>query len=98
MASLLAMTSPARTWLDEFAAALGTAPPTTADIEDLLSLASVAAHASERAAAPVACWLAARAGRTPGDALAAAHELEAVSDHTSGRGPTPSDPDAPAPS
>ncbi len=49
-------------WLSAYAAALGTAAPTPEEIEAVLALAGVAAHSSERIAAPVACWLAARAG------------------------------------
>lgn len=74
------MTSDARTWLAELAADLGVEPPTAAEMDDLLSLASVAARASERVAAPVACWLAARSGRSPEAALRAAHELVARSE------------------
>lgn len=70
------MTTAAQTWLADLARALQTDPPTEAEMDDLLQLASVAAHASERVAAPVACWLAARAGRPPGQALAVARELE----------------------
>lgn len=62
----------AREWLARYAADLGTAAPTDAEVEELLALAGIAAHASERTAAPVACWLAARAGRAPSEALAAA--------------------------
>ncbi len=58
-------------WVTEFAAALGTTPPTAEEIEELLSLAGTAAHASERLAAPLACWLVGRAGIAP----AAAHDL-----------------------
>jgi hypothetical protein len=59
----------AREWVDRYAAALGVEPPTDAELETLLALAAEAAHASERTAAPVACWLTARAGRAPADAL-----------------------------
>jgi hypothetical protein len=45
------------------------APPSEEEFETLLRLAGVAAHASARTAAPVACWLAARAGRSPAAAL-----------------------------
>ena len=69
------MTTPARSFLAELAAALGTVPPTDAEMDDLLSLASAAAHASERVAAPVACWMVARAGRSPAEALAVANQL-----------------------
>jgi len=56
-------------WLAAFAAALEAAEPTADEVESLLALAGAAAHASERTAAPVACWLAARAGVPPADAL-----------------------------
>jgi len=59
-------------WIALFAAQLGVEPPSAAETEDLLALAAVAAHASERTAAPVACWLVARAGTAPSDALAIA--------------------------
>ena len=55
-------TMTAEQWLAAYASALGTAPPTEDELEAVLALAGVAAHASERRAAPVACWLAARAG------------------------------------
>lgn len=59
-------------WIDAFAAALGVDTPDDATVEALLDLAGVAAHASERIAAPIACWLIGRAGLTPeqGRALA----------------------------
>ena len=51
----------AEQWLAAYASALGTAAPTEEELEAVLALAGVAAHSSERRAAPVACWLAARA-------------------------------------
>lgn len=68
----------AREWIDRFAAELGTDPPTAEEWSALLDLAGVAAHASERVAAPVSCWVAGRAGATPESALAAARRLEAA--------------------
>lgn len=65
----------AATWLSRFAAALGTDAPSESEVSALLSLASVAAHASERPAAPVACWLVAKAGLPPDEALALARAL-----------------------
>lgn len=65
----------ARGWLQAYAAALGIEPPSEEDVETLLALAGVAAHASERQAAPVSCWLAAVAGVEPARALALAREL-----------------------
>ena len=62
-------------WVGRFAADLGLPPPDPAEVGALLALASTAAHASHRQAAPVACWLAARAGLTPADALARASDL-----------------------
>lgn len=56
-------------WLAAFAERLGIDAPTPEEVERLLELAAVAAHASVRQAAPVACWLAARAGRDPDEAL-----------------------------
>jgi Domain of unknown function (DUF6457) len=64
-----------REWIDAFAAALGAPAPGDAEVEAILALAGEAAHASQRTAAPVACWLAAAAGRTPGDALALARTV-----------------------
>jgi hypothetical protein len=52
----------AEQWLASYASALGTAAPSAEEMNAVLALAGVAAHASERKAAPVACWLAARAG------------------------------------
>jgi hypothetical protein len=67
----------ASTWTAEFAKALGVEAPSEEQVATLLSLASVAAHASERAAAPIACWLAAKAERSSSDALALARALVA---------------------
>jgi len=66
----------AMAWLERYAAALGVECPPAEDVEILLDLAGHAAHASNRQAAPVACWLAARAGLSPDAALAQAQALE----------------------
>jgi hypothetical protein len=47
-------------WLAEFAEKLGLDPPTGTEVAALLDVAATAAHASERTAAPIACWLAGR--------------------------------------
>lgn len=52
----------AREWIDAFAEELGAEPPTSEEIKRLLDLAGVAAHSSERIAAPVACWVGGRSG------------------------------------
>lgn len=67
----------ARTWIDRYAQALGVSTLSQADVDALLELAGVAAHASERMAAPLSCWLAASAGLPPSAALAVAQELAA---------------------
>jgi len=70
------VTSDRRTWIDRYAHALGVEPLPEADVETLLALAAVAAHASERTAAPVSCWLAAVAGVPANEALRTAQELD----------------------
>jgi Domain of unknown function (DUF6457) len=62
-------------WLEHFAARLGVAPPTPEEQELVLALAGLAAHASERTAAPISCWLAARAGTALPEANRLAREL-----------------------
>ena len=70
----------ARTWIDRFAEAIGAPPLLDDEIDALLALAGVAAHASERTAAPVATWLAGRAGLSPAEAKTAAERLAAELD------------------
>ena len=52
----------AEDWIAAYAAELGQPVPDADEIAAMLRLASVAAHASERRAAPIACWIAAAAG------------------------------------
>jgi len=56
-------------WVAAFAHLVGAEPPTPAEVETLLELAAIAAHSSERFAAPLACWLAGRTGKTLAEAL-----------------------------
>jgi hypothetical protein len=65
----------AKEWIAAYADKLGTEAPTPEQFRALLDLAGEAAHASERVAAPVACWVAAKAGRDPAEALTLAREL-----------------------
>ena len=65
----------AEQWIAQFAEALGQPVPTGAEMTAVLALASVAAHSSERRAAPIACWLAAQAGRDLDEARALAETL-----------------------
>ena len=67
-------------WLAGFAAEVGTALPTREEQDMLLELAGIAAHASERTAAPITCWMAARAGVEPRDALAIGKRLAGEKD------------------
>ncbi|HET9104282.1 MAG TPA: DUF6457 domain-containing protein [Solirubrobacteraceae bacterium] len=62
-------------WLAAFADRIGIDAPSESEVDQLLALAGVAAHSSERIAAPVACWLTARAGLDPEAALAVAKEI-----------------------
>jgi hypothetical protein len=68
-----------REWIDAFASALDVDPPDDATVEALLDLAGVAAHASERIAAPIACWLVGRAGVTIDQARRAADGVAVAS-------------------
>ena len=67
----------AREWIDAFAGEIGADPPTDEDVKQVLDLAAVAAHSSERIAAPVACWL----GGTVGASL---EELQAAAARVGG--------------
>ena len=67
----------AKEWIAAYARALGTDPPSTEEFRLLLDLAGEAAHSSERVAAPVACWVAARSGRELDEALSLARAVAA---------------------
>ena len=69
------MAPTAEEWIARFAEALGRPAPTDEEMAAVLALASVAAHSSERRAAPIACWLAAQAGRDVDEARALAETL-----------------------
>lgn len=62
-------------WIEQFSAAMGTEPPDEGVVEELLELAAIAAHASERTAAPIACYLAGRDGRPIGELKDLADEV-----------------------
>lgn len=65
----------AKEWIDAYAERLGAEPPTDDEFKEILDLAAVAAHSSERVAAPVACWMSARAGLPLTEALGIANEM-----------------------
>jgi Domain of unknown function (DUF6457) len=62
-------------WLAAYAAKLGVDAPTKDELTAVLDLAGVAAHSSERIAAPVACWLTAKAGVSLDEAMRLAQEV-----------------------
>jgi hypothetical protein len=67
----------AKQWIAVYAERVGTEPPSADELKAILDLAAEAAHASERIAAPVACWLSAKAGRSLEESLALAREVQA---------------------
>jgi hypothetical protein len=66
----------ANDWLAAYAEKLGIPAPTKDELKAVLDLAGEAAHSSQRIAAPVACWLAARAGVDLDEAMRLAREVE----------------------
>jgi uncharacterized protein DUF6457 len=65
----------AQRWVSAYAERVGTSAPSRDEFEAILELAAEAAHSSERVAAPVACWVAAKAGLPLEEALAEARAL-----------------------
>ena len=64
----------AEEWVRTFAEQIGTDPPDRQQMDEILRLASVAAHASERKAAPIACYLAGVTGTPVADLIATAEK------------------------
>jgi hypothetical protein len=62
-------------FLEAFANEAGTPVPTSEEIDGLLELAGIAAHASERLAAPIACWIGGASGMPVSELLAAAQRV-----------------------
>lgn len=69
------MNASAKEWVSAFARELGVDEPSDEEITAILALAGSAAHSSERTAAPLACWLAAKAGLSADEAVEAARRL-----------------------
>ena len=65
----------AKEWIAAYSERLGVEPPTADELKAILELAAEAAHASERIAAPVACWLSAKAGRSLEESLVLARAM-----------------------
>jgi hypothetical protein len=63
-------------WIAAFAREAGVERPSTEQVRELLSLAGVAAHASERTAAPIACWIAGRSALSLDELSAAAERID----------------------
>ncbi|HEV2981202.1 MAG TPA: DUF6457 domain-containing protein [Solirubrobacteraceae bacterium] len=54
-------------WIARFAELARVPAPTAQQVDTLLALAGVAAHASQRTAAPLACWIAGRSQLSPAE-------------------------------
>ena len=65
----------AEEWVAAFADEIGVAAPTRDQMDEILRLAAIAAHASERIAAPIACYLAGTSGRSLDESLDAAERI-----------------------
>ena len=65
----------AQEWLEAFAAEISADAPDEETVGELLELAATAAHSSERIAAPIACFMAGRDGRSPAELRAAAERV-----------------------
>jgi hypothetical protein len=65
-------------WISAFAEQAGVERPSTEEIRELLELAGTAAHSSERTAAPLACWIAGRAGLSLAELRAIAERVGAA--------------------
>jgi hypothetical protein len=63
-------------WIAAFARETGVERPSAEQVRELLSLAGVAAHASERTAAPIACWIAGRSQLSLAELSAAAERID----------------------
>lgn len=62
-------------WVNAYCAALSVVAPSADDRAAVLALAGVAAHSSERIAAPIACWIAGREGLTLEAAMDVARDV-----------------------
>jgi hypothetical protein len=62
-------------WLADYAERLGVPAPTKEELTAVLDLAGVAAHGSQRIAAPVATWLAGKAGIELSEAMRLAEQV-----------------------
>jgi hypothetical protein len=72
-------------WIARFATEVGAAAPDQAQVDKLLKLAAVAAHSSERIAAPIACWIAGTAGLELDEAIVIAERTNPADGEGDGR-------------
>ena len=62
-------------WIEAFSREAGVERPGAEEMRQLLDLAGTAAHASERTAAPIACWIAGRSRLSLEELRAAAERI-----------------------
>ncbi len=67
-------------WITAFAGRAGVPAPSVEQIRELLELAGTAAHASERTAAPLACWIVGRSEMSLAELRAVAADIGPVED------------------
>jgi hypothetical protein len=65
-------------WIATFAREAGVEAPSVEQVRELLELAGTAAHASERTAAPIACWIVGRSQRPLAELRDAAKQIAPV--------------------
>jgi hypothetical protein len=70
------MTTSLESWLDDFADELGIGSVTSEEADKLLDIAGMAAHSTERKAAPLTCWLIGKSGKSVEEAYNIAKSLE----------------------
>jgi hypothetical protein len=62
-------------WIQAFCDEIGIAAPSEEQADEVLRLAAIAAHASERTAAPIACWLGGSTGKPLAELIEVAEGL-----------------------
>lgn len=68
----------AQEFLDAFSAQVGVPAPSPAEFDALLAVARLAAHGSERTAAPLACWMGGVSAMSAAELLEAARRVTAM--------------------
>ena len=65
-------------WVQQFAKEIDADRPSQDEVAEILKLAGIAAHASERTAAPIACWMAGRTGKPVAELIQVAERAGAA--------------------